>query len=330
MRKRRLLPFIEGAALFIFLAAGGAASDAPLPLDPAVYLAATRVGDRVVVVGERGLIRFSDDKGAVWTPAGVPTDVTLTSVRFADDRTGWAAGHEGVILKSTDAGTSWTIVRRPPAPDPAAGQNSFFSERAPLFDLLVIDPRRVWAVGAYGTALLSEDGGAHWATVPIGDKDDLHLFALVRDRQGVLWAAGEAGALYASRDRGRTWNRQTKLTNGSFFGAAATDDGGLLLFGLRGRAFHRSPGGVWRPLAGLPERSLHGSTPLGHHEILLGGAGGTLVFVDPRAGKANARRLPVTRDIYCLLSMDSESVLVFSDGETALYAIDDLREEPRP
>lgn len=324
-KKRRLLLFIEGAALFLLTANSRAAAGAPLPLDPAVYLAAGRAGDRVVVVGERGLIRYSDDRGTTWTPAAVPTEVTLTAVRFADERTGWATGHEGVILKSTDAGASWAIVRQSPAPVPDG--NSPFSERAPLFDILVLDQRRVWVVGAYGTALRSEDGGARWSSVSIGGKDDLHLFALVRDRQGVLWATGEAGALYASRNQGLTWNRHRDLAKGSFFGAAPTDDGGLLLFGLRGRVFHRSPLGIWRSLPGLPERSLHGFTSLGNHEILLGGAGGTLIFVDTRTGKTQTRRLPVTRDIYCLLSLDSDSVLVFSDGETALHALKDLRGE---
>lgn len=327
--KRRLLPFIEGAALF-FLAAGGRAADAetPAPLEPAVFLAADRAGDRVVVVGERGLIRYSDDRGASWKPAVVPTDVTLTAVRFADARTGWTAGHEGIILKTTDSGASWTIVREPPAPDPAAGPASFFSERAPLFDILAMDARRVWAVGAYGTALRSKDGGDHWTPAPIGRKNDFHFFALVRDRRGALWAAGEAGILFASRDDGRSWTAQPKLTPGSFFGAAPTGDGGLLLYGLRGRVFFRPPTGEWRRLPGLPERSIHGAVRLGPDEILLGGAGGTLVFVDSRTGKTLLRRLPITRDIYCLLALDPDTVLVFSDGDTAIHSVKALRGEP--
>lgn len=330
-RKRRLLPIIEGAALF-FLASGGRspAAETPAPLEPAVFLAVDRAGDRVVVVGERGLIRYSDDRGATWKRAMVPTDVTLTAVRFADERTGWAAGHEGVILKTTDTGASWVAVREPSAPDPSAGSTSFFTERAPLFDILPVDSGRVWAVGAYGTALRSDDGGARWAPVSIEGKHDLHLFALIRDRRNVLWAAGEAGALYVSRDDGRSWVRQAQLTPGSFFGAAPTDEGGILLFGLRGRVFQRSPAGGWRSLPGLPERSLHGSAPLGPDRILLGGAGGTLVFVDTRTGKTVLRRLPVTRDIHCLLALDPDTVLVFSDGDTATYSVKALLEGTRP
>lgn len=331
--RRRFLRASEGAALFFLAALRATAAPNAGPLEPAVFLAAARAGDRVVVVGERGMIRASEDNGVSWRPARVPTDVTLTAVRFADARTGWAVGHEGVILKTTDGGDSWSFVRGAPTPDdPAAPSNrSFYSDRAPLFDFLVLDKDRLWAVGAYGVALHSEDSGITWKSVVIDRGSDFHLFALVRDARGTLWAAGEAGALYASRDSGRTWAAQPKLTPGSFFGAAPLDNGGVILFGLRGRAFARNPvNGTWKPLSGLPPRSLHGAAPAGKDVLLLGGGGGTLVFFDARSHTFQTRRLPVTRDIHCLLPVDDARVLIFCDGETKSYSWDELRGEARP
>ncbi|MBI3367277.1 MAG: glycosyl hydrolase, partial [Burkholderiales bacterium] len=74
----------------------------------AATLAVARAGQRLVAVGERGTVLLSDDGGASWRQAPVPVQVTLTSVRFIDPRTGWAAGHGGVILRSDDGGQSWT------------------------------------------------------------------------------------------------------------------------------------------------------------------------------------------------------------------------------
>lgn len=68
-----------------------------------------RAGDRLVAVGERGHIIYSDDEGASWTQAEVPVSVTLTGVDFGSETHGWAVGHSGVVLHSDNAGESWSV-----------------------------------------------------------------------------------------------------------------------------------------------------------------------------------------------------------------------------
>lgn len=64
---------------------------------------------RIVAIGDRGHIVYSDDNGTTWTQAKVPVRVMLTAVAFPEQgRTGWAVGHQGVILVSRDGGLSWT------------------------------------------------------------------------------------------------------------------------------------------------------------------------------------------------------------------------------
>src|SRR5688500_9530167 len=70
----------------------------------AAMLAVGAAGRRLVAVGERGTVLLSDDAAKRWRQAKVPVQVTLTAVRFVNDRTGWAVGHLGVILKSDDGG----------------------------------------------------------------------------------------------------------------------------------------------------------------------------------------------------------------------------------
>ena len=74
----------------------------------AAILATARVGRRVVAVGERGVVLWSDDDGRSWHQAMVPVSVTLTSVSFVGEHVGWAAGHGAVILHTTDGGINWT------------------------------------------------------------------------------------------------------------------------------------------------------------------------------------------------------------------------------
>src|SRR5690348_14553614 len=65
-------------------------------------------GDRIVAVGQRGHILWSDDRGAHWQQAQVPVSSDLVAVAFPSPTQGWAVGHDGVILHSADAGKTWT------------------------------------------------------------------------------------------------------------------------------------------------------------------------------------------------------------------------------
>src|SRR6266581_7567932 len=65
-------------------------------------------GQRVVAVGQRGHIIYSDDAGKTWQQAKVPVSSDLVAVTFPTSEQGWAVGHDGVVLHSADAGKTWT------------------------------------------------------------------------------------------------------------------------------------------------------------------------------------------------------------------------------
>ena len=67
----------------------------------------TRAGDRLVAVGQRGFILYSDDWGESWQQANVPVRSTLLTAFFINPQEGWVSGHDGVVLHSSDGGESW-------------------------------------------------------------------------------------------------------------------------------------------------------------------------------------------------------------------------------
>jgi photosystem II stability/assembly factor-like uncharacterized protein len=75
----------------------------------AILLDVTRAGQRLVAVGERGHILFSDDNGVEWQQAEVPVSVTLTAVQFPTKNKGWVVGHDGVVLHTSDGGENWDL-----------------------------------------------------------------------------------------------------------------------------------------------------------------------------------------------------------------------------
>lgn len=104
-------------AAVVLIASSYAIADYQDPLDtPAQKVAAApqsllldvnRSGERLVAVGERGHILYSDDQGASWVQALTPVSTQLNAVFFVDDKLGWAVGEDAVILHSSDGGTSW-------------------------------------------------------------------------------------------------------------------------------------------------------------------------------------------------------------------------------
>lgn len=126
-------------------------------------------------VGERGHILYSDDRGASWQQAEVPSRQLLTALFFVDARHGWAVGHDTQILHSADSGAHWQLQHEDPP------------REAPLLDVWFADARRGLAVGAYGTLLATEDGGAHWADAGarLDNPDGLHLNAIAAEKKKV-------------------------------------------------------------------------------------------------------------------------------------------------
>jgi photosystem II stability/assembly factor-like uncharacterized protein len=233
----------------------------------AVLLAAARAGDRIVAVGERGIVALSDDGGARWRQAAVPVSVSLTSVRFADARHGIATGHGGIVLTTADGGQSWSrrlggrqaaqvaLAAARASGDPAqvAAAERLVADGAdkPFFDAVLFDAQRFLVVGAYGLAFYTEDGGARWqAWMPrLDNPKALHLHA-VRRAGDTLLIAGEQGLLLRSDDAGRSFKRLASPYKGSWFTAELPAPDQVLVAGLRGNAWRSADGGAtWSQLA---------------------------------------------------------------------------------
>lgn len=224
----------------------------------AATLAVARAGDRLVAAGERGTVLWSDDGGKAWQQATVPVRAGLTALRFVDAQTGWAAGHLGVILKTSDGGKTWVkqLDGLQAAQALLAAATDDAGRRAaqrlveegadkPWFDLDAIDAQHAVAVGAYGLAMATRDGGKTWQPLPTraANPRGLHLYG-VRVVGEQWFIAGEQGLLLRSSDGGATFAALASPYKGSFFGLLASPAGTLLAYGLRGSVFRSADAGA--------------------------------------------------------------------------------------
>ncbi len=159
-------------------------------------------GSTYVAVGERGHAIYSSDGGVTWAQGSVPVSTVLTAVFFVDANNGWAVGHGGVVLGTTDGGKNWTkqfdgnlanqmvikaaenkVGRLESEIDAASDDDKPDLEYAleeaqfglddakadaatgpskPLLDVWFKDKNNGFAVGAYGFFFRTTDGGQNW------------------------------------------------------------------------------------------------------------------------------------------------------------------------
>jgi photosystem II stability/assembly factor-like uncharacterized protein len=215
-----------------------------------LLLGITKAGpDKLVAVGEHGHIILSSD-AVNWQQADVPLQTTLTSVFFLDDSLGWAVGHDATILHSIDGGLTWKIQQYMP------------ELQKPLFDIVFKSPTEGIAIGAYGLTFRTNDSGNTWqsefhseilppsdaeymAELKADDEDAYldeaafilpHFNRMFMDGR-TLYMVGEVGLIVKSNDFGKSWQAFDSIYQGSFFDISRTQQGNLLVVGLRGHVF---------------------------------------------------------------------------------------------
>jgi photosystem II stability/assembly factor-like uncharacterized protein len=273
-------------AAITLLWSAGPVSAATVPADATQYsiesakssrgllLDVAHAGARLVVVGDRGHILYSDDQGKTWVQAKVPSRQLLTAVYFVDDEHGWAVGHDAQILASRDGGVTWIK------------QFEDLKREAPLLDVWFKDLSNGFAVGAYGALLATTDGGKDWQDVSdrLDNEDQYHLNGITQVTDSGLFVVGEAGAMFRSADDGQTWEKLDGPYQGSLFGAIGTGKPGtLLVYGLRGNLFRSTDfGDSWSPIElqaarGPLEFGLSNAAVLEDGSLVLVGNGGSVM-----------------------------------------------------
>ena len=280
------------------------------PLVKSLLLDATLADSRVVVVGQRGHILLSDDNGSSWKQAPVPTRALLTAVHMHDETTGWAVGHDAVILRTDDRGDTWRLLHRAP------------EEERPLLDVWFRDKDTGFAVGAYGYFLTTRDGGATWTSRAIS-KDDFHLNEIVPAGTRRLFIAAEAGVVYRTDDGGDTWRELPSPYTGSWYGALVFDADRILLLGLRGHLFRSEDAGEsWTQVATGTTATLTDAIRLPGGAVLITGLEGILLTSRDGGHSVASSRLPLRQGI--------SSALALADGSVLLTGEFGVQRLPRP
>lgn len=263
-----------------------------------------QAGTRIVAVGQRGHIVYSDDQGKSWVQATVPVSSDLTAVHFPTPKMGWAVGHDGVVLASKDGGASWVKqldgralgkllgdYYAQPSPDillsgdklaRLQGDAQRIADDGPDKPFLSVwfeNENEGYVAGVFNLIFRTRDGGASWT--PFLDRTEnpggLHLLAL-GSIGGDLYAAGEQGLVLKLDRAHQVFRALDTGYKGSFFGVTGHERT-VIVYGLRGNAFRSQDAGVtWQKIETGVAATLTGATRLADGRIVLVSQGGQVLL----------------------------------------------------
>jgi photosystem II stability/assembly factor-like uncharacterized protein len=219
---------------------------------------------RVIAIRPAGRIALSVDAGQTWSIAYDRLgQVGLTNTTMASATVGLVVGDNGLILRTTDGGSSWAEV--------ASGTT------LPLKSVGCLTATVCLAGGFDGALLRSVDGGATWsvARLPVtAAGSQIRTIARFNDTTAVL--AVDDG-LWRSADAGLTWTRVYTPIGGSQLGVAFNAAGIGIATGYDGILRSTDQGVTWAPQS-LPAPSyLNAVTWVTATTVLVGGDGGAIL-----------------------------------------------------
>ena len=153
----------------------------------------------------------------------------------------WLCGSSGTVIRTTDSGKTWSAAQTSPTND---------DDRC--ISLSFLDGKRGWAAGWYGHLYETRDEGATWTLLPLpsvfqatapGRTID-HVF---RVDASVGFVDGQPGT-FRTVDGGKTWTKVEAPSSDSELKAITLPDGRRLLVSARSASL--GPGG-WEPALGL-------------------------------------------------------------------------------
>ena len=199
-------------AAALFIGTSVAVAEAQLQYSPIMPKASRstlidveRAGKRIVVVGERGIVLYSDDRGESWQQGKMPFFRMLTGVSFADDKQGWAVGHQSMVFHTRDGGETWERQLDGFRFQEKANADNLRRTRSAYETLaaeLAATPDASRELELEDALFAFEDAQLYMeeSVVPT----NLHDVWFQDEQQG--WAVGSFGRLIETRDGGKSWS----------------------------------------------------------------------------------------------------------------------------
>jgi photosystem II stability/assembly factor-like uncharacterized protein len=133
-----------------------------------------------------------------------------------------ASGETGVVLRTTDNGDNWETVLLPTTED--------------MKDAEIIAGTRAIVCGNNGQIFLSDDAGLNWSNISSGTSNNLTDVLFINSDRGFI--VGSAGTLLTTSDGGSNWaSIDLGFTNRDLNGIGSIDENNIFIIGNSGALY---------------------------------------------------------------------------------------------
>jgi photosystem II stability/assembly factor-like uncharacterized protein len=286
------------------------------------------------ITGSDGAFLETADGGKSWRQAEKFTSDTIRQVYFSDEQNGWLLCERNIynrgsnlpsyVLQTSDGGVNWDklefakegreriakIIFDKKGSALAFGEGGVFFalendkktwKKTPLFikylllDGVYTDESNGAIVGAGGSILFTEDGGASWNKANIhGDKSaKLNSVFFINRRNG--WTVGANGKIFQTLSGGKTWREQKSGTTANLNDIFFTDTAEGWAIGDDGTVLHTTTAGnVWNPQNSNARHRLEKVFFTGKKGFAVG-FGGTILFYDENSKAEKTAAAPLLK-----------------------------------
>lgn len=142
-------------------------------------------------IGMGNQILKTTDSGNSWLTINTGISLTIYSLSFINENTGWGSGDNGRIIKTTNGGLNWQIVSQ---------TGAFY-----LWDIFFVDAQTGWlGCGAiYHGIQKTTNGGLNWNYQVSNVNSDVRAIHFLNNDTG--WGTGENGTISYTTNGGTNW-----------------------------------------------------------------------------------------------------------------------------
>lgn len=124
----------------------------------------------------------------------------FNGVRFVNATTAYAVGSNGLAIRTTDAGASWSTLTT--------------GTTLTLWNVFFSNATTGYVVGSDGLAMKTTNSGSSWTTMTTGTVNDLYAISFPSDNIGYM--AGEAGTIIKTTNAGSSWTTLNSGVTGTY------------------------------------------------------------------------------------------------------------------
>lgn len=263
--------------------------------------------DRVLIGGASGVILVSEDGGATWGAVESGVSARIRDFDFVNDQIGYAAGRDGIVVKTTDGGNSWSLPLET-------------GTETNLTDLSFVNENLGFASGEGGLIIKTTDGGETWQTLDTGVTRALNRVYFLDENIG--FAAGFV-TFIKTTDGGTSWSSLSAGTVANFTALTFSDEQTGFVAGTSGRISRTTDGGVtWVLLNAGISSNINQISFSDPQTGWLVGAGGILYKSEDGGASWSLQSTNTEDELFGVAPLDGSSVIAVGANDRRLRSFD--------